>query len=685
MEAVTGSKKRWRTFRIFSVLSIMAVGVITILLLSFWLWIKILGPPPLAIPQSTLYYASDGSVIGESNSGEKRYWISLDKVPADVTNAIIAIEDRTFYSHHGFDLKRIGGALAANIKAMDKVQGASTITQQYARNLFLTLDKTWSRKLLEAFYTIRLEVNYDKDDILEGYINTISFGHGAYGIEAASQFYYGKSAKDLSLAEASVLAGIPKGPGIYSPIISEEKAKSRQNLVLGSMVKTGVISAQEAKRASQERLVIIGKHPHHQAEIAPYFYDTVKKELREKAGLDDRSISLGGLKVYTSLDVKQQEFAEKAISETISKTSDIQAGFVAMEPETGYVTALVGGRDYNESPFNRATQAVRQPGSTVKPFLYYAALDHGFTPSTLLRSEQTTFKLNNGQSEYTPHNFNNQYANGEVTMVQALALSDNVYAVKTHLFLGQDVLVNMIRKLGVTTKMKKVPSLALGTSGVKPIELLNAYSTIANGGKRIEPVFIVRVEDFDGKVIYESPNFKEQTLKPELAFVLSHMMTGMFDKNLNGYATVTGASVANQMSRAYAGKSGSTNADSWMAGFTPKLASVVWTGYDKGKEITLTGDKLYAKNIWIRFMERALEGEDEKDHAFSPPAKVVAVPIDPVNGKKATNSCPVFRLTYFVKGTEPAEFCTEHLHELDKEPAKHNSEKKKRWWQQMFD
>ncbi|RST77036.1 PBP1A family penicillin-binding protein [Siminovitchia acidinfaciens] len=684
MEAVTGSKKRWRALRIFSVLSILAVAAVTILLISFWLWIKILGPPPLAIPQSTLYYASDGSVIGESNSGEKRYWISLDEVPADVTNAIIAIEDRTFYSHHGFDLKRIGGALAANIKAMGKVQGASTITQQYARNLFLTLDKTWSRKLLEAFYTIRLEVNYDKNDILEGYINTISFGHGAYGIEAASQFYYGKSAKDLSLAEASMLAGIPKGPGIYSPIISVEKAKARQKLVLGAMETTEVISAQEAKAASQERLVIIGKHPHHQAEIAPYFYDTVKRELKEKAGLDDRSIALGGLKVYTALDVKQQEVAEKAISETISETSDIQAGFAAMDPQTGYVTALVGGRDYNESSFNRATQAVRQPGSTIKPLLYYAALEHGFTPSTLLRSEPTTFKFSNGQDEYIPHNYNNQYANGEVTMAQALALSDNVYAVKTHLFLGQDILVDTIQKLGVTTKMKKVPSLALGTSGVKPVELLNAYSIIANGGKKIEPVFIVRVEDFHGKLIYETPSPKEQVLKPELAFVLSHMMTGMFDKKLNGYATVTGASVINQMSREYAGKSGSTNSDSWMAGFTPKLASVVWTGYDKGKEITLTEDKLYAKNIWIRFMERALDGQDEKEHAFSPPAKVMAVPIDPVNGKKATNSCPVFRLTYFVKGTEPAEFCTEHLHELDKEPIKVKKEKKKRWWERIF-
>ncbi len=684
MEAVTGSKKRWRAFRVFSVLSLLAATVIILVLLSFWMWIKILGPPPLSIPQSTLYYAADGSVIGESNSGERRYWISLDEVPSHVSEAVIAIEDRTFYNHHGFDLKRIAGAMAANVKAMGKVQGASTITQQYARNLFLTLDKTWSRKLLEAFYTIRLEVNYDKDEILEGYMNTISFGHGAYGIEAASQFYYGKSAKELTLAESAMLAGIPKGPGIYSPLISEEKAKSRQRLVLGAMEKTGVISLEEAKAASLEQLSFTGKHPHHQAEMAPYFYDTVKKELKDKAGLDNRSIALGGLRVYTALDVKQQKMAEEVVSGTISETSDIQAGFAAMDPETGHVTALVGGRSYQNSSFNRATQAVRQPGSTLKPLLYSAALEHGFTPSTVLRSEPTTFKFKDGQPEYTPHNYNNQYANGEVTMAQALALSDNVYAVKTHLFLGQNVLVDTIRKLGISSKMKEVPSLALGTSGVKPIELLNAYSIIANGGKKVEPVFIIRVEDFRGKVIYEAPKIKEQVLKPEIAFVLSQMMTGMFDPKLNGYATVTGESIVNHMSREYAGKSGSTNSDSWMVGFTPKLASIVWTGYDKGKEITLTADKLYAKNIWIRFMERALEDQDEKEHAFSPPAKVMAIPIDPVNGKKATNSCPVVRLTYFVKGTEPAEFCTDHLHKHDKEPILHHKEKKKRWWQRIF-
>ncbi|MBS4200739.1 PBP1A family penicillin-binding protein [Bacillus sp. FJAT-49732] len=661
METETrAQRKKWRTIRLLTFTSILAIGALGALIFSFFIYIKILGPPPLAIPQSTLYYANDGSVIGESNSGEKRYWVSLDEISPSAINAAIAIEDRTFYNHSGFDFKRIVGAVLANIKSMNKVQGASTITQQYARNLFLTMDKTWKRKIYEAIYTIRLEANYNKNEILEGYLNTINFGHGAYGIEAASQFYFGKNASDLTVAESAMLMGIPKGPGIYSPLVNYEKAKNRQLLILKSMQETKTITAQSASEAAEEKLNFTGIHPHHKADSAPYFYDVVKKELLTTVGLDERVLALGGLKVFTTLDPRQQEIAENAMNVTFSEESDIQVGFAAMDPKTGFVTALIGGRDYDDSPFNRATQAVRQPGSTFKPLLYYAALERGFTPSTLIRSEPTTFTFG-GTTKYTPHNFNNQYANGEVTMAQALAVSDNVYAVKTHLFLGEGVLVDTVKKFGITSKMTPVPSLALGTSGVKVVELLNAYSMLANGGKKVEPIFIQKVVDYRGKVIYEVEEKEEQVLKPELAFIMSQMMTGMFDPKLNGYATVTGASIANQMSRVYAGKSGSTQSDSWMAGFTPGLAAVVWTGYDQGKEITLTADKLYAKNMWIRFMEQSIQGQPEKLHTFKPPAGVTAVPVDPSNGKLATNLCPVFRITYFEKGTEPEDICTEHL------------------------
>lgn len=658
METEKVLRRKWRTVRLLAFTSIFALIAACLFLFSFYLYMKILGPPPLAIPKSNLYYSADGSIFGESNSGEKRYWVGLDEISPSVVEAIIAIEDRTFYDHYGFDIKRIGGSVLANVKAMSKVQGASTITQQYARNLFLTMDKTWKRKITEAFYAIRLEANYNKDEILEGYLNTISYGHGAYGIEAASQYYFGKSANDLSLGEGAMLAGIPKGPGIYSPLISFEKAKKRQLLILNAMVETGVISSNQSQAAAREKLTFIGKHPHHRAESAPYFFDAVQKELLTTVGLDERVIALGGLKVFTTLDSRHQEIAESVIAETISDSSDIQIGFAAMDPNSGFVTALVGGRNYDESVFNRATQAIRQPGSTIKPLLYYAALERGFTPSTLLRSEPATFKYDDNALEYTPHNFNHKYANGPITMAQALAVSDNMFAVKTHLFLGQDVLVNTMKRFGMTTDIVQVPSLALGSSGVKVVEMLNAYSILANRGKKVEPVFIQRVEDYRGRVIFEAKPAGEQVLNPQLAFVMSKMMTGMFDQKLNGYATVTGASITPQMKREYAGKSGSTNSDSWMAGYTPGLASAVWTGYDEGTEITLTADKLYAKNIWIRFMERAIEGQPEDAHIFKPPVGVEAIPIDPATGKIATTSCPTFRLTYFKKGTGPKEICT---------------------------
>ena len=440
MEIVTNQRfqKAIKYIRALIILGVIMSVIMLLFFIGVLTYAKILGPPELAVPQSTLIYADDGSVIGESHNGEKRYWVNLDDISPYLVDAAISIEDRNFYEHNGFDFKRIAGAALADIKAMAKVQGASTISQQYARNLYLGHDKTWKRKLHEAFYTIRLEMNYTKEEILEGYLNTIYYGYGAYGVEAASQFYYGKSASELSLAEAAMLAGIPKGPGIYSPLASMEKAKDRQKIILDAMVKNKAITQNEFAQAEKQELTIVGKHQHTKLVTAPYFQDAVRQALKSELNLDDRTIELGGLKVYTTLNLKQQKIAEETIDRLISKESDIQIGFVAMDPKTGYIRAMVGGRDFAESPFNRATQAVRQPGSTIKPLLYYAALEQGFTPSTKMLSEETTFRFEDNRPEYTPHNFNNQYAEGDITMAQALALSDNIFAVKTHLFLGEE-------------------------------------------------------------------------------------------------------------------------------------------------------------------------------------------------------------------------------------------------------
>ncbi|WML58376.1 PBP1A family penicillin-binding protein [Neobacillus sp. PS2-9] len=683
MEIMTdqGFRKTIKYLRAFIIISLIGMICMLIIFGSILAYAKILGAPPLAVPQSTLFFADDGTLIGESNSGQKRYWVRLKDISPDLVNATVSIEDKNFYEHHGFDFKRIAGAVVADVQAFAKVQGASTITQQYARNLFLEHDKTWKRKLHEAFYTIRLEMNYSKKDILEGYLNTIYYGNGAYGVEAASQYYYGKKAADLTLAEASMLAGIPKGPGYYSPLASMERAKTRQHTILQSMVKNKYISKKTAKTAVEQPLTLVGVHSTQKVKVAPYFQDAVKNALKNQLHLDDRTIALGGLKVYTTLNLHQQEAAERQVNQYVASTSEIQVGLVAMDPKNGYVRAMIGGRDYEKSPFNRAIQAVRQPGSTIKPLLYYAALEQGFTPSSTMRSEFTTFHFDDGQADYTPHNFNNKYADGEITLAQALAVSDNIFAVKTHLFLGEDTLIKAAKRFGLSTKMAEVPSLALGTSGVRVIEMANAYSLFANGGKRVNPTFITRVEDYNGNVIFEKENQSEKVLDPAKAYVMTQMLTGIFDSKLNGYAKVTGSTVIKNITRPYAGKSGSTETDSWMIGFSPQLVTAVWAGYDIGKPLELVAEKTYAKKIWANFMEEALDGKPVK--AFKPPKEgVVGVYVNPENGKLATKDCPVRRFTYYVAGTQPTDYCTDHIKNPDS--TKKKDIKKVPWYKKIM-
>lgn len=673
--------KKYARFAVVGALAAMVLFMIGIM--GVLIYAKVQGPPPLAVPQSTLIYSEDGSVIGETNTGEKRYWVGLKEISPALIEATISIEDKSFYEHYGFDLKRMAGAALADVKAMSKVQGASTISQQYARNLFLSHDKTWKRKISEALYTIRIEMNYSKKDILEGYLNTIYYGHGAYGVQAASQYYFGKDANQLSVSEAAMLAGIPKAPSYYSPVTHMDNAKKRQELILQSMTGDGFISKEQQTVSKAAPIRITGEHAHQKVETAPYFQDVVKSILRSDLGIEERTIEMGGLKVYTTLNPVHQKIAEKVVKEQISDESDIQLGFVSMNPKNGDVTALVGGRNYEESPFNRAVQAIRQPGSTIKPLLYYSALKQGFTPSTTMKSEMTSFTFDNGK-KYTPHNYNNKYADGDITLAQAIALSDNVYAVKTHLFIGQDTLTETAKdKFGLTTKVKKYPSSALGTSGARVIDMVNAYSIFANGGYKVKPVFITKVEDWSGNVIYERESKKEQVLDPDLTYVMTHMLTGIFDPKLNDYSTVTGIQIRKDATRPYAGKSGTTNTDNWMIGYSPQLTAGVWTGYDREKEISLVDDKYYAKKIWVHFMEEALKDEPVKN--FKPTKGVVGVAVNPHNGLLATEDCPVQRFTYFVKGTEPTEYCHEHLGEKEEPKEKAPEKEKKSWYDKVKD
>ncbi|CAM4072868.1 penicillin-binding protein [Bacillus manliponensis] len=681
---LTANEKQKKYVRLLLTICLSCVIFFVLTMFIMIVVAKIMGPPPVTTPQTTVFYANDSSIIGESRGAQNRYHVSLREISPHIKNATLSIEDQRFYEHHGFDLKRILGAAIADIKAMAKVQGASTISQQYARNLYLDHDKTWKRKILEAMYTVRLEVNYSKNHILEGYLNTIYYGHGAYGIEAASRLYFDKDAKDLTLAEASMLAGIPKGPSIYSPYLNEERAKERQMLILREMQDQGYITKEEAQVAKAEQLALAPFEKEEVAEIAPYFQDAVQSALVKEAGLDEQTVERGGLRVYTTLDPKLQTIAEEAVAEIIPDTTTLQTAVVSMNPKTGEVVALVGGRDYKESQFNRATQAYRQPGSTFKPFLYYAALEQGFTPATRLKSEYTVFTLGDGVSKYKPTNYKNYYADDFVTMTQALAVSDNIYAVKTHLFLGDETLVKTAKKFGIKSAMKDVPSLALGTSPVKPIEMVNAYSMFANGGKQVKPTFIKRVVDHEGNVLYDAHLEKKQALNKDNAFVMQEMMKGMFNKKLSSYAAVTGQSILPELSHTYAGKSGSTETDSWMVGFTPQLVTGVWTGYDIPKTISNTAEQGYAKHIWASVMEKGLEDKAKKK--TKKPANVIGVNIDPTNGKIATKECKLAVKMYFVKGTEPTEHCMDHVNDHDEfeDALKEKKQEKENWWKKYF-
>ncbi|KSU81792.1 monofunctional biosynthetic peptidoglycan transglycosylase [Fictibacillus enclensis] len=655
----------------------MAVCLTGVLLLAKWM-----GPPPLLVPQTTVIHSSSGEEIGEiSNSGQKRTWVPLNKMSPALIEATLSIEDKNFYEHHGFDFKRIAAALLADLRAGAKVQGASTITQQFARNLFLTHEKTWLRKGMEAFYTIRLEMNYSKNQILEGYLNTIYYGHGTYGIQSASAFYFGKDASHLSISEAAMLAGVPKGPGYYSPLYHEDRAKERQAIILKAMENNRYLSKKEVQEAAAAPLTIVAEKEVQKPKIAPYFQAEVMKVLKKELKMDPKQIELGGLHIYTTLDVSMQTAAEKEIEERIDPDSSIQTALVSMDPRNGDVKALVGGRNYAESPFDRAIQAKRAPGSTFKPFLYYTALKNGYTPSTAIKSEPTSFAMGDGQQDYEPKNYNNLYAYDFITLSEALALSDNIYAVKTNLFLGPKKLVKAARQFGIKSPLASVPSLALGTKNVSVMEMTNAYNLFANGGKRVEPVFIKEITDNKGRVLYEHHYKQKQVLDKKAAFVMTDLMKGMFDEKLNDYAKVTGASIDQYLTRPAAGKSGSTPTDSWMVGFTPQLTTGVWIGYDQGKEINRINDGSYSKKIWVHYMEDALK--DEPAMAFKKPKGVVGVMVNPKNGKLATKNCPIKRKTYYIKGTEPTEYCNEHAGDLPM-GSDGLDHKRKGWFQKVF-
>ncbi len=574
-------------------------------------------------------------------------WVSLDEISPYAIKGIVDTEDKNFYSHNGFDYMRIMKALYNDIKAGNLKEGASTISQQYIKNLFLTFDKTWERKLEEAYLTFELEVHYNKNEILEGYMNTINYGAGNYGIEEASLYYFNKHAKDLTLAEASIIVGIPKNPTYYNPVYYYDNAKARQKIVLNSMFNMGHITKEEMENAYNEELSFYGKKSSNFIVSSLYYKDAVMDELNSIDEIPKSLIETGGLKVYTYLNSDAQRNLENIISEEMENTGELEVGAMIRSPKNGAIVALIGGTNYNETEYNRVTKAKRQVGSTFKPILYYSALENGMTATSTFVSEKTTFSLGEDES-YSPSNFADKYANKSITMADALVLSDNIFAVKTHLFLGTDNLKNTAKRMGIKTSLPSNASLALGTSEINMVDYSNAFQTLANYGIRNNPVYIKKVTDLNDNVIYEAKYEEENVLDKRYVYILNEMLTNSYNYDYIDYASPTLLSVKNLINHKYAVKSGTTDTDYWVVGYNPEALVLVWNGYDDNRSVEKVSSKI-TKKIWARSIEAYL---GEKESAwYNIPRGVTGAIVNPISG--STTDLSVKDLMFYVKGTEP--------------------------------
>ena len=617
------------------------IGIISLYTIAYF-------SPVLDIKTTGQYYIYDDerNIVYQGSGTNK--WVSLDDISDNMKEAIISIEDKNFYKHKGFDYLRIAKTMFVNMKNKQIMGGASTISQQYVKNLYLDFDKNWSRKLEEAWLTLKLEMHFSKDEILEGYLNTINFGQGNYGIENASEYYFNKSAKDLTMEEAMILAGIPKSPSNYNPVSSYDNAINRAKIVAKSMVNNNMISEDDKNNLFKNTINIYGEKEDNSLSNIMYYQDAVKDELESINSVPKRLIETGGLRIYTSLNIKAQQDLEEAVKKNM-KDSDMQVASIIVDPHNGNIKALIGGTNYAKSQYNRALYSERQVGSTMKPILYYAALENGMTGASTFLSEATTFMFSNKQS-YSPQNYNEKYANKEITMAAAISYSDNIYAVKTHLFLGEDTLVDTASRMGIKKELDPVASLPLGTNELSMLDFARGYTTLASGGFKRDLSFITKVEDLNGNVLYEKKQKNEQVLNGNYTFILNELLTSTYNSAFKDYNNPTIMSLASKISRKYAMKTGSSGTDYWMIGYNPDALMLVWNGYDDNKEVAVK-DNVISKNIWVDTMEKYLK--DKESNWYEQPSNVIAVPLDAITGQEPKDQSHVF-IYYFVKGSEEA-------------------------------
>ena len=573
--------------------------------------------------------------------------VPLNRISPYFIKAVIATEDHRFWDHHGLDKLRTVKALLITLFERGRIQGASTITQQLSKNLFFSYRRTYMRKFRELLVALQIETQYSKREILEAYLNQIPFGVGAYGIEQAARSFFGKPALELNLAESALLAGLPKSPTRYNPYRYFERAKKRQQLVLQRMTAVGYTTAEEAEAAFQAELQLT---PHFAGKPkSSYFLDLVLNDLEERYGPE--VVYHGGLKVSTTLDPQQQAWAIESLQNGLLKLDQLmgidrsgdadsasalthpQGALVAIECNSGAVKALVGGRDYSETEFNRAVESNRLPGSGFKPFLYYAAFEKlDLTPADVFVDKAITIPVK-GASDWRPQNFGREYE-GPMILKQALMKSVNAIAAQLVERVGPDAVIDVARRCGINSDLKPVYSLALGTSGISPLEMASAFGTFATGGVRHEPFWIRRIEDPLGRVLEEQIVRGQRTLDTGVGFQLVDMMRGVLTAGTGRIVRRMGFDLP------AAGKTGTTDdfRDAWFTGFTPTLSVSVWVGYDRGismrdvNGVGITGGR-GAAPIWADFMIKATSGEPPRE--FTVPRNIRFETVDPVSGEIA--------------------------------------------------
>ena len=613
-------------------------------------------------------------------SVEKRRLTKLNELPNYLKEGLLAVEDKNFYKHWGMDLIGLLRALIIDIKQRSFSQGASTITQQLARNMFLSLDKKIPRKIKELLLAILIEKNFSKDEILEYYFNKAPFGPGLYGIEVASSRYFKKEAKDLNIPEAALLIGMPQLPSGYYPYRYYDRALKRRNHVLRRMYIENVINEKEYKNAINSKIELKKSEKNYDA--ADYFIEHIRRQLERKYGTT--KLFAGGLKIYTTIDMELQSYADSILNMNLTKfenkneyevkyedfpadtndiqTEYIQGGVFSISPRNGYVKVMIGGRNFNHSKLNRMIQSKRQPGSAFKPIMYTAALDNEYTTATIIQDEPVVF-IQSDTLFWKPHNYSSRYY-GYTRMREGLKKSRNVYAVKLIYDLGPEIVVDYAKRFGLTTHIPAFYSIAIGTSLVKPYEIISGYTTFPNSGKRVEPIFIRRVEDNRGNIIYQSKIKKISVVNEKVNFLMRSLMESVVEEG-------TGVGVRWQPNCNYrwtaAGKTGTTDnfRDAWFIGYNKSLVTGIWVGFDDNRTM---GEKqsgaVAALPSWPYIMKKAIELDSPKDkdgepiidgskYRFDNPEGIIKVEISEETGLLPKSSYEKTIDEYFIPGTQP--------------------------------